>query len=390
MQPSPSQEVLLTRKNDSRETSINSEKELLSWAVLAEAKHDQRVIRTGPSWTHFRLIGLGVAALGTVAFTVTGLHACLGGGSAMLRHGSGSMVDVKDLISEISEDQALGNDKIQIACTVSWRAHPEKCWDYSHRLPDHPKPHAGMQLSIWDCAQEPDKFIVPVKGSGPIKVAGEETLCLDSPGGAQLQFWDCAKTKKSHIEFIPNKFGMGTYRLASRPRECVDVPNQDTTNGNRLQMWRCLKEGDEEDMHFSIHAPVSCQWSDWGDWERCSVSGLGNFEACGEYPYSRHRNRSFGVMVMKAETGASLFYPLSKLSHVHGGGKACTGTASQRGNCSANGEHCVPEVEEVSDESRRSSHSNAWDMRRQATAVLLRLACSAVLSIAVSAGCAAV
>merc|ERR1719195_505514 len=141
-------------------------------------------------------------------------------------------------------------------------------------------------------------------------------------------------------------------------------------------------------MHFSIHAPVRCQWSDWGDWERCSVSGsglgLGNFEACGQYPYSRHRNRSYGVMVMKAETGASFFYPLSKLRHVHGGGKACLGKAVQRGNCSASGEHCVPEPLE-DEETRRRSHSYAWDMRGHGrTAVLLRLACSVVLSIAVS------
>lgn len=393
MRPSSHLEVALSNENDFKDVaSPRSETELLSSErgichCGTDKYDDHGVVRHGLNWTRLRLIGVGVAALGGIACTVTGLRARLGGDSAILRHEL-EVVVVEDLISEIARDEALGDDKIQIVCTVSWRAHPEKCWDYSHRLPNHPTPHAGMQLSIWDCTEEPDKFIVPVKGAGPIKVAGAEKLCLDSPGGPQLQFWECAKAKKSHLEFIPNKFGMGTYRLSSRPDECVDVPNEDTTNGRPLQMWQCANEGDDEDMHFSIHAPVHCQWSDWGDWERCSVSGLGNFEACGHYPYSRHRNRSYGVMVMKAETGAPFFYWLSKLSHTHGGGKDCTGSASQKGNCSANGEHCVPE-EESSNIIGRHSRSNAVDMRRQATAVLLRLACSAVLSIAASAASAA-
>mmetsp|Transcript_45624 Transcript_45624/g.90505 ORF Transcript_45624/g.90505 Transcript_45624/m.90505 type:complete len:392 (+) Transcript_45624:62-1237(+) len=391
MRLSWSQEVALCKGDASEETVLpRSETELLS-----SGAHDKRVLRVGlTSWTQLRFIGLGVAALGGVACTAIGLRAWHGGQNAILRPGLGEVVTVgvKEMISEIANDEALGDDKIQIVCTVSWRAHPEKCWDYSHRLPNS-RPHAGMQLSIWDCPEEPDKFMVPVKGAGPIKVAGAEKLCLDSPGGAQLQFWECTKAKKSHLEFIPNKFGMGTYRLNSRPDECIDVPNEDTTNGNRLQMWRCLEEGDSEDMHFSIHAPVHCQWSDWGNWERCSVSGLGNFEACGHYSYSRHRNRSYGVMVMKAETGAPFFYGLSKLTRTHGGGKDCTGSSSQNGNCSANGKHCVPEEELPSKPETkpvRHSRSNAGDMRWQAVTVLLRLASSVVLSIAASAGNAAV
>jgi len=402
MRLSWSQRITSYREGDLEESGTPRSEARSEEELLSSAERDHRVLRVGlTSWTRVRFIGLGIAALGGVACTVTGLRTLLGGNFARSRHGLMDVlsVDVQEVISEIASDEALGHDKIQISCTVSWRAHPEKCWDYSHRLPNHSQPHAGMQLSIWDCTQDPDKFIVPVKGSGPIKVAGADNLCLDSPGGAQLQFWDCAKTKKSHLEFIPNKFGMGTYRLAARPKECVDVPNEDTTNGNRLQMWQCLEEGDDEDMHFSIHAPVHCQWSDWGDWERCSVSGLGNFEACGDYQYSRHRNRSYGVMVMNAETGASFFYWLSKLTHTHGGGKDCTGRASQNGNCTSNGytscysnmnctqgTHCVPE--EIHDEPKsaplRPSRSCARDMRRRATAILLRLACLVVLSISLS------
>jgi len=211
MHPSWFQEVTLWKDDFEEVGTPRSEEEL-----LCSTKRNQRVLHHGcyeqqrrydQTWIRWRLIGFGVAALGGVACTATVLRGVLGGHGAIWSHGALEVIAVEDLISEIASDKALGNDKIQIVCTVSWKAHPEKCWDYSHRLPSHPKPHPGMQLSIWDCLKEPDKFVVPVKGAGPIKVAGHDKLSLDSPGGAQLQFWECANTKKSHIEFIRTSLG---------------------------------------------------------------------------------------------------------------------------------------------------------------------------------------
>jgi len=214
--------------------------------------------------------------------------------------------------------------KIEIVGTVSWRTHPNKCWDFSHRKVN-PTPHAGMQLSIYDCTSRPDKFIIPVKGSGPIKIDGYENLCLDSPSGAQLQFWTCDKAAKANTEFVPNARGKGIYHLKSRPERCIDVPNHDPSNGNRIQMWHCNQEH-QEDMHFSIHAPVDCKWTVWSQWGSCS-------EACGGGKSLRRRVKTFGVVVRKSETGESFFYALRNLTHTQGGGKECQGDPSELQDC---------------------------------------------------------
>lgn len=269
-------------------------------------------------------------------------------GSAPPRTGPDGDGELGAALLELLEKETA--TRIEIVGTVSWRTHPGKCWDYTHRQVN-PTPHPGMQLSIYDCVEKPDKFIVPVKGTGSIKIAGDERWCLDAPGGAQLQFWDCDKANQANVRFIPNKSGIGTYRLASKPNKCIDVPNHDPANGNRLQMWRCVDENDE-DMHFSIHAPVDCKWASWDAWTNCS-------EVCGGGERTRQRTKSYGVVVRKSDSRESLFYPLKKLTRPHSGGKECEGESLDSQECNTHSCEQISVTFKVTEDKERRLQTQA-------------------------------
>lgn len=239
-----------------------------------------------------------------------------------------SPLDAIGLVQDHFGNGALEDEKIEIVGFVSWRTHPKKCWDFSHHK-SYTAPHSGMPLRIHDCMDDPDKFLIPVKGTGPIKIVKDDLgktypYCLDAPGGMQLQFWNCSGAPEENLMFLPNQKGMGTYRLEKNLTMCVDVPNNDGANGKMLQMWNChIKAFDQ---HFSVHAPVNCEWGQWGRWAACSAH-------CGGGERRRARAKAYGVTVQKSSTGQSYFYALKKLDRPHGGGKDCPGAQQEKEIC---------------------------------------------------------
>mmetsp|Transcript_24169 Transcript_24169/g.73072 ORF Transcript_24169/g.73072 Transcript_24169/m.73072 type:complete len:205 (+) Transcript_24169:1-615(+) len=186
-----------------------------------------------------------------------------------------------------------------------------------------------MELQLWDCTEAADRFIVPVKGRGTIRIHGSEHYCLDAPGGTQLQFWECGKAPRRNIIFRPRDDTVGAFSLDKDPGICLDVPNEITEEGNFLQMWSCA-DG-HGDKLFSVRAPVHCHWSRWGEWGNCS-------EACGGGHRIRSREALYGLDVQSADTGRGFFYPLRRVTHTHFGGRECEGEPSELKVC--NTQHC--------------------------------------------------
>mmetsp|Transcript_106183 Transcript_106183/g.342528 ORF Transcript_106183/g.342528 Transcript_106183/m.342528 type:complete len:349 (-) Transcript_106183:709-1755(-) len=155
--------------------------------------------------------------------------------------------------------------------TVRWLAHPEKCLDVGGST-------AGAALQIWDCDPNypyQQQFTVPADGAtGLIKWAKDPSLCLDSPGGHGLQFWACDSAPTENVRWTVSPDGKGRIHWAAHPEQCLDVPDEITDNGWKLQVWWCKNttlKGKDSNLRFVTHA-VDCKWGDWQDWGPCSVS----------------------------------------------------------------------------------------------------------------------
>merc|ERR1712086_64958 len=85
---------------------------------------------------------------------------------------------------------------------------------------------------------------------------------------------------------------------AAHPEQCVDIPNENTSNGWKAQLWSCentTKRGRESNLRFVTH-PVDCKWDDWEDWSPCSVT-------CGRGHHLRSRAVSIPAMNGGADCG---------------------------------------------------------------------------------------
>jgi hypothetical protein len=180
-----------------------------------------------------------------------------------------------------------------------------------------------MQVQLYDCLDKPDRFLLPVRGTAPIRIAGNESFCLDAPGGSQLQFWTCKEAPEMNVMFESDPQGQGRYRLRDRGM-CMDVPNGDDAPGNFLQMWPCASAG--VNMRFSVHAPVDCEWSEWEDWGKCS-------EPCGGGHTIRARRKIHGLHLRRANTQEHIFYGLKTMNKPLFGGKKCTGETNDMKPC---------------------------------------------------------
>uniref|UniRef100_A0A7R9ZYT5 Uncharacterized protein n=1 Tax=Pyrodinium bahamense TaxID=73915 RepID=A0A7R9ZYT5_9DINO len=219
-----------------------------------------------------------------------------------------------------------GGRDLEFSAYISWRRHPSKCLDCSHRRIEHWAPHAGMPLQLLDCLEEPDLFLLPLQGTGAIKLNGYEGLCLDAPELTHLQFWDCMEAPSMNLRFVLDESATtGSFRFDAPRGMCLDVPNSSPKNGNRLQVWPCTREkaGDET---FDIHVPIDCKWEQVGEWGSCS-------EVCGGGHQGRPRHRVYGAHLRNATTGESNFYVLKEFSSAQWHGKDCQGDNFQLRSC---------------------------------------------------------
>jgi len=228
-------------------------------------------------------------------------------------------------------------ETLEITGHVRWRLHPDKCWDYSHLK--HSKPHNGMNLQMYTCGDRPDNFVVPVRGAGHIKIAGHEEYCLDRPNGAHgalLQLWNCQKSPNVNTMFTLS--GKGTFHLWSNASMCIDVPYSGSiVDVEYLRMWSCRSQ-ELTEMHFSVHVPVDCQWTDWGHWSNCS-------EECGGGHRIRTRSKEYGLAARNSKTGARSFLVLRRATKPAFNGRPCVGPPEELKPC---GSRACPEGKSTS------------------------------------------
>jgi hypothetical protein len=145
--------------------------------------------------------------------------------------------------------------------------HPSKCLAVKGRRDTSRGAHALMVYDCPDDLSRAERFIINEQGRGYIRWALHPDLCLNAPGGSGLQFWKCKSAPEMNLNFEiqVSSNGSSEIRKASDPRWCVDIPNEDHRNGNRLQMWYCnsTRTGKPQDEQFSFHRLVDCKYNEY-------------------------------------------------------------------------------------------------------------------------------
>lgn len=222
---------------------------------------------------------------------------------------------------------AGGSWDLLFSAFVSWRAHPGKCWDYSHRKVEDRAPRSGMPLELFDCLQEPDLFFLPL-GTGTIRLGGFERYCLDSPGMTHVQFWNCKGAPSRNLQFALEKdASTGSFYIDGMMGQgkCLFVPTGSSANRKQLQIWPCDHLKGSKEL-FDVHIPIDCEWELTEDWGGCS-------EACGGGHQLRKRRKAYGAHMWNATSGSRAFYALKEFDHARLDGKECFGDSVLLRSC---------------------------------------------------------
>lgn len=189
--------------------------------------------------------------------------------------------------------------------SLRWAKYASKCLDVSHqKLTGHP----GMLLQLWDCPADPhlrDMFIIPRPGRyAMIRPHTYPELCLETSNGFTMQFQLCSSTPQAQMLFTIRSGGVEGYHhvhMAANMAKCLDIPNDNSTNGNEVQLWSCQVDYTRKNAHTdqsftgvdymgatrampSISwsdrvgdenlliepSPVDCKWGQWSTWTGCS------------------------------------------------------------------------------------------------------------------------
>lgn len=199
---------------------------------------------------------------------------------------------------------------------IRWKEHPSRCLDVWGD-------HAGAMVQIWDCDDfkgadvkeaKQFKWLVPEVGEvGMIRWAGDDSLCLNAPGGNKIQLWYCATAPVPHTRWKIDSDGH--IRLAHKQSMCLDIPDGHKTqeDGVKLQLWDCMEDAPAKEGNVLFDAyPHDCEWADWSDWSECSVSCDGG---------TRFRGRKFA-------------------KEASNGGKVCEGDATMTSEDQCNTNPC--------------------------------------------------
>jgi len=158
---------------------------------------------------------------------------------------------------------AAGGPELGEPALIGFASNPDKCW----KVPG-PKTSVsnGLAVAIWDC-QHADKFLVPLSGSGMIRLERDDQFCLNAPGGAHtLQIWQCNGAPNTNVRFeLPTPPNKGVIRR-SGDSTCVDLPSGDTTNGRKVQQWDCDDPRATINLQWIVKATSRCIWDNWEDW----------------------------------------------------------------------------------------------------------------------------
>ncbi|CAE8724652.1 unnamed protein product, partial [Polarella glacialis] len=151
---------------------------------------------------------------------------------------------------------------------LRWKKDPRFCVD----IRDH-KATNGNYAQIWECDQVASKatFAVDPTGVGRIIWSLHPEQCLDVRdknwvNGNYIQIWQCIGPDMDQIWMFgivpampppptplplpttPSKHE-GTIRWATHPEKCFDVKDSLAQDGNRMDIWDCVK--DQASMQFT-------------------------------------------------------------------------------------------------------------------------------------------
>jgi len=219
-----------------------------------------------------------------------------------------------ELAERRRETQVHTDDHEDVLVSIRWGKYTSKCMDVTH-LKDRGYP--GMHLQIWDCPEDRrkrDMFTIPLPGKfGPIRPQSYPHLCLETEDGYHLQFKTCTEVAEQQMLFTVREGDMTGYHhvhLAADPSKCIDIPNDNFTNGNYVMLWKCNEHHTErpgmqyrgtgyvdatdslpvpaadrigDEILLIEQAPQDCMWSDWSSWSSCS-------EHCGPGHRTRYRS----------------------------------------------------------------------------------------------------
>jgi len=135
---------------------------------------------------------------------------------------------------------------------------PAKCVDFGDM---HVKPSVWTPVMIWDCNGQPQQTL-RYDGSTGAFMIGSYTKCLDAPAWGRetppknvvkLQVWDCFQPLDQSWTLQPygisapgapgvHQVGAIRLRQALDWHKCIDLTGGDLTNGNKLQLWDCNEQ----------------------------------------------------------------------------------------------------------------------------------------------------
>lgn len=139
---------------------------------------------------------------------------------------------------------------------IRWANHPEKCLTVARAAGSTPA-DSDYSLIIWDCqggaVGASQRFVS--KGDGLIRWAAHPHICADvgpqgKSNGQLVRFEQCqTPVEVSGLQtFVFPSESTKIHRQAY-PGMCFDVMNHSKRNGNRVQLWECI--GDDDDQIFT-------------------------------------------------------------------------------------------------------------------------------------------
>lgn len=155
--------------------------------------------------------------------------------------------------------------QFQFSATISGAAQPGLTADISDAASDQ---HAGLvyedsETGTPNYATLGSWFSAFLTGLGsaslsdptaqaPVQASRSSGYCLDDTNGSAsngnpVQIWKCLGNANQQWEYVPSLNGVsGDYELMNSNGKCLDDPSDATKNGTKVQIWACLGNPNQE------------------------------------------------------------------------------------------------------------------------------------------------